>query len=138
MEYLAKANLLEGGEQWESADQAACPLELNLGPYVQSINGLNVKQGGEGRVQTQLGDFPLNGNCVQTDGTLQMSIVNTKAALHERIFYPWLREVTLPFWSYESQPYTTATVDIDFTKHNDVHYIFCGVRPVQIKLLDAS
>ena len=58
-----------------------------------------------------------------------MEIINTKAALHERIFYPWLREVTLPWWSYDDQPYTTATVTIDFTKHNDVKYVFTGVRP---------
>ena len=27
---------------------------------------------------------------------------------------------------------------IDFTKHNDVKYVFTGVRPKQIKLLDAT
>lgn len=67
-----------------------------------------------------------------------MEIINTKAALHERIFYPWMREVTLPYWSYQTQPYTTATITIDFTEHNDVKYVFCGCRPVQINMLKAS
>lgn len=32
MEYLAKANLMQVGEQWQ--DDATAPLVLNLGPYV--------------------------------------------------------------------------------------------------------
>lgn len=32
MQYLAKANLLQVGEQWQ--DDVTCPLVLNLGPYV--------------------------------------------------------------------------------------------------------
>jgi len=52
---------------------------------------------------TFLGKFPLNGKSVGPDNnTLQMSILNTKVPLLERIFYPWLREVTLPYWSYET------------------------------------
>jgi hypothetical protein len=138
MEYLAPANLLQGGEQWTGSDQANCPLDLNLGPYVQSIKGLNMKMSGEAKAQTMFGDFPVAGPVVQAEGSLTMEVVNTKAALHERIFYPWLRECSLPYWSYERQPYTTATVDIDFTKHSDMHYVFVGVRPVQLKLMDAS
>ena len=138
LEYLAPANLLQGGEQWQDPDQANCPLELNLGLYIQSITGLNMQMYGEEKINTPLGDFPVQGSYIQCNGELQMEIINTKAALHERIFYPWLREVTLPWWSYESQPYTTATVTVDFTKHNDVKYVFTGVRPKQIKLLDAK
>lgn len=84
------------------------------------------------------GEFPVAGPVVQAEGALTMEVVNTKAALHERIFYPWMRECSLPYWSYESQPYTTATVDIDFTKHSDMHYVFVGARPVQMKLMTAS
>ena len=138
LEYLAPANLLQGGEQWQNSDQANCPLELNLGLYVQKITGLNMQMGGDEKINTPLGDFPAVGSYVQCNGELQMEIINTKAALHERIFYPWLREVTLPWWSYDEQPYTTATVTVDFTKHNDVKYVFTGVRPKQIKLLDAT
>ena len=67
-----------------------------------------------------------------------MDIINTRAALHERIFYPWMRECVNPWWAYQDQPYTTATVTIDFTKHNDVKYVFLGVRPKQITLLNGD
>lgn len=41
MEYLAKANLLQVGEQWQ--DDQTAPLVLNLGPYVQNITIPNFK-----------------------------------------------------------------------------------------------
>jgi len=44
----------------------------------------------------------------------------------------------LPYWSYDSQPYTTATVTIDFTKHNDTKYVFCGCRPETFAPLQAQ
>jgi len=66
-----------------------------------------------------------------------MNVITTRGSLHERIFYPWMREVTLPYWSYESQPYTTATVTVDFTKHNDVKYVFLGCRPDSIYSMQA-
>jgi len=37
LEYLAKANLLVGGENWFKSEQSVCPLELQLGFYIQSI-----------------------------------------------------------------------------------------------------
>ena len=61
-----------------------------------------------------------------------MKIVNTRVPLLERLFYPWLREISLPYWSYATQPYTTATVTVDLTKHNDVKYVFVGCRPQKI------
>jgi hypothetical protein len=67
-----------------------------------------------------------------------MEIINTKAALAERIFYPWLKEVTLPYWVYENQPYTTADIEIDFSKHSDMRYMFVGCRPLQIETLKPS
>ena len=94
---------------------------------------------GEGKAETPgFQDFPVNGYSLKPSGELQMDIVNTKASLHERVFYPWMRECVNPWWAYATQPYTTATVTIDFTKHNDVKYVFFGVRPKQIKLLDAT
>ena len=57
----------------------------------------------EGTSTNALGTFPINGTIVKPDtNVFSMDIINTKIALHERIFYPWMREVTLPFWSYES------------------------------------
>jgi hypothetical protein len=64
-----------------------------------------------------------------------MDIINTKLPLIERIFYPWLREVTLPYWSYNTQPYTTATITIDFSKHMDIQYVFYGCRPSNLDMI---
>lgn len=83
--------------------------------------------------------MPLNGSVVIPDKKdLTMTIVNTRVPLLERIFYPWMREVTLPWWSYETQPYTTATITVDFTKHSDIKYVFYGCRPSQINLQQAK
>lgn len=69
---------------------------------------------------------------------LQMDIVCTKVPLHERIFYPWMREVTMPYWTYVEQPYTTATITIDFKRHTDMQYVFTGCRPTMIEPLQPS
>lgn len=141
MNYLAPANRIAGGENWlgGAETQAIVPLELNLGPYVQEVTLPNIKVKSEQKSVTAIGEFPVNGTYVQPEtNELIMQIVNTKAALHERIFYPWMREVTAPFWSYTSQPYTTADITIDFTKHNDTKYVFYGCRPTQIYSLQGN
>ena len=57
----------------------------------------------EAKSITSLGEFPINSPYLKPDNsTLTMTILNTKAAVHERIFYPWMREVTLPYWSYNT------------------------------------
>lgn len=142
LEYLAAANLLVGAEDWvgESAGQSISPLELQLGLYCQEvvIPNIEVPSGGTSIVNA-IGDFPINGLFVKTDSNvITLKIVNTKVPLHERIFYPWMREVTLPYWSYADQPYTTATITIDFTKHNDIQYVFCGCRPQKILMQQAT
>lgn len=138
MEYLLEANLVVGGENW-FANQSQFPLELTLGPYVQEVTLPHINVKSEQKSITSVGEFPVNGIYVQPESNeLTMHIVNTKASLHERIFYPWMKEVTLPWWSYNSQPYTTATITIDFTKHNDCKYVFCGCRPRQIYSLQGN
>ena len=138
MEYLLEANLVVGGENWFS-NQSILPLELSLGPYVQEVTIPQMQLAEGSKASTLLGDFPINGQFIKTDtNDLMMTVINTKASLHERIFYPWMREVTLPYWSYTSQPYTTATITIDFSKHNDCRYVFCGCRPKQIMSLQGK
>ena len=138
MEYLLEANLVVGGENWFS-NQSQLPLELSLGPYVQEVTIPQMQLAEGSKASTLLGDFPINGQFIKTDtNDLMMTVINTKASLHERIFYPWMREVTLPYWSYASQPYTTATITIDFSKHNDCRYVFCGCRPKQIMSLQGK
>ena len=92
-----------------------------------------------GKVTSVVGEFPVNGNYILPDNnSLQFTFVNTKVPLMERIFYPWMREVTLPWWAYDTQPYTTATVTVDFTKHSDIKYVFFGCRPSQINMQQAN
>ena len=67
-----------------------------------------------------------------------LNFLNTKAPLIERIFYPWMREVSLPVWSYDNQPYTTADVRIGFEKHADVAYRFVNARPSNIDTYQPS
>ena len=85
-----------------------------------------------------MGEFPvITQPGVYPDGAFNMNVINTKAALHERIFYPWMREVSLPYWSYDTQPYTTATITVDFSKHNDMQYVFVGCRPDSFNTMQA-
>lgn len=141
LEYLASANLLVGAEDWigEKAGQTVRPLEIQLGMYCQEITIPSLKMADEEMASTFLGDIPLNGSMVIPDKKdLTFQIVNTRVPLMERIFYPWMREVTLPWWSYATQPYTTATITVDFTKHSDIKYVFYGCRPTQINLQQAQ
>lgn len=141
LEYLAAANLLVGKEDWigEKAGQSVSPLELQLGLYCQEVTIPNIEVPSGGTSVNALGEFPINGLFVKPDSNVvQLKIVNTKVPLHERIFYPWMREVTLPYWSYACQPYTTATITVDFTKHNDIQYVFCGCRPQKIIMQQAT
>ena len=125
--YIQQAFGLNSGSSSE-------PLTLSLGFYVQSIviPKLQIKEGQT--IDTLCGSFSIPGNILQPDtNTLIMSVINTKVPLLERIFYPWMREVTLPYWSYKTCPYTTATIKVDMTKHSDISYVFFGCRPTVIQ-----
>lgn len=90
-------------------------------------------------VKTMLGQYPTSGLFVKpSQNSFQLNIINTKVPLLERIFYPWMREITLPYWSYDNQPYTTANVEISFEKHADFKYLFVGSRPTQLETLTPS
>lgn len=141
MHYLAAANLLVGDENtwFGSAGQAAAPLEMQLGYYTQSITIPMLKIPDGGKSTTMAGDVPVNGTVVIPDNNqIQLKIINTKLPLCERIFYPWMREVTLPWWQYYKQPYTTATVTVDFSQHTDLQYVFTNCRPCQIQTIQAN
>lgn len=143
MQYVAEGNLLVNSNNYiqqalgmtgKNGSDNSGQLVLSLGFYIQSITvpKLQIKEGQT--IETQLGAFPIPGNIVQPDSnTLIMSIINTKVPLLERVFYPWMREVTLPYWSYAQCPYTTATITIDMTKHADFSYVFYGCRPTVIQ-----
>lgn len=109
-------------------------LILNLGFYIQSMTLPQMVMPEAGKVPTLFGEFPVNNLYAKPDNnTFTMSILNTKVSLHDYLFYPWMREVTMPCWSYETQPYTTATVTVKFDKHCNSRCVFCGCRPTQIQ-----
>lgn len=70
--------------------------------------------------------------------SLKLSIINTGDPVFERVFYPWLREVTSPIWCYPTFPYTKATITISFAPHSTVTYMFFGCRPTNIAALNAT
>ena len=137
-EMASAASEWGSGKKTETQTAPVSPLILNIGLYVQDITIPNMKVEYE-TTPTLFGNVPIiKGFASADNNTLIMNILNTKASLHERIFYPWMREVTLPFWSYQKQPYTTATITIDFSKHADLTYMFVGCRPIAINSLQAK
>lgn len=141
MKYVAEGNLLVNSNNYiqqalgmSSGSDSSNQLILSLGFYIQNVTipKLQIKEGQT--IDTLTGTFSIPGNVIQPDSnTFILSIINTKVPLIDRVFYPWMREVTLPYWSYSSCPYTTATVKIDMTKHADFSYVFYGCRPSAIQ-----
>lgn len=143
IDYISRGNMLDtnGEDSWFSSKQkSATPqLTLDISYYIQHVNIPQIQMDDGESINTQFGTFKTNGMCVKpSSNQFTMDVINTKASLAERIFYPWLREVTLPYWVYESQPYTTADITIDFSKHSDMKYLFVGCRPQQIETLKPS
>lgn len=136
---LAEANLIVGGNSIFGPEDIPMPLEISLGYYVQSAVIPRIGMVDGGKMTSILGEFPANGLYIKPDNNqLQMEVLCTKLPLHERLFYPWMKEVTLPYWSYDTQPYTTAKITIDFSKHTDLKYVFYGCRPSQIDLIQPT
>lgn len=104
--------------------------------YIQKLTIPQIQVDGGEEVTTLVGRFPVPGNLVVPDNNnLQMEVVNVEAPVIENILYPWMRETTLPWWTYDNQPFTTANITIDFTEHSNVKYRFFGCRPTQIQLI---
>lgn len=109
---------------------------INLGIYIQRVSLPNIQIDGGEDVQSMIGKFPIPGKIVQpSDNTFSMDIINIKSPIIENIFYPWMRETTLPEWQYSSQPFTTALISFDFTEHCNIRYYFAGCRPTHIQLI---
>lgn len=121
-------------------DTATVPqLILDLSYYVQNASLPQLTLDDGELIKTPMGQFHTHGQFVKpSQNTFQLNIINTKAPLLERVFYPWMREVSLPYWAYDKQPYTTANVTIKFDKHADFGYMFVGSRPTNIETLQPS
>lgn len=114
-------------------------LVLDLSYYIQNAQLPAITTQDSGIAETLYGDFPITGRYVKPQSNnFSLNFLNTKAPLIERIFYPWMREVSLPVWSYNDQPYTTADVRIGFEKHADVAYRFVNARPSNIDTYQPS
>ena len=89
--------------------------------------------------ETVVGTVKTHKMAVEPDSKeFSLKILNTKVSLLDRVFYPWMREIAYPYWSYDDMPYTTATITIDFTDHNDIQYVFLGSRPIKIDSLNPT
>ena len=106
LEYLAKANLLCGTEStwFGGMGEITSPLEIDMTYFTQSVTLPHlVNNSTDGQEVEYIGSFKLNGTYTGPDSKqLSLNIMNTKAPVLERIFYPWLKEVTLPYWSYST------------------------------------
>lgn len=89
--------------------------------------------------KTVMGDFTTHKMAVQPDQkSFTLNILNTKTSLVDRVFYPWMRELAYPYWSYKDNPFTTATITISFASHNDISYVFLGSRPTSVEALNPT
>lgn len=112
---------------------------LDFTPFIQNVTLPNVQVGGSEDIQTILGSYTTSGYMIEPDShEFNLEVVNTKLPILETVFYPWMRETTQPFWVYEEQPYTTATIKFDLTDHTDLTYVFYGCFPVYIQTFDPS
>ena len=126
---LASASLLEDATNGE-LDITYFTQEGNL-PLISVPNDVDA--------ETSFGTLTTHKMAVQPDTKeFSLKILNTRVSLLERIFYPWMRELSYPYWSYQDQPYETATITIDMTSHNDIAYVFLGSRPVKIETLNPT
>ena len=112
---------------------------MNLRYFVQKVTLPNLKiQDGEVS-ETLFGNLQTHKMAVEPDSkTFTMSILNTKVSLIDRIFYPWMREISYPYWSYNKIPYSTARIEIDMREHNDICYVFLGSRPTTIHSINPT
>ena len=142
VDYVARAHHMTGavGTFGGASDKASKPnLEIDFSYYVQDVQLPQITLKEEGTVETMVGEFPVNGKYVKpSSNQFTMNMINTKATLPEIIFYPWMKEVTSPFWAYDTQPYTTANVTVDYSKHADMQYVFVNARPSNIEALRAT
>jgi len=126
---LASASLLEDATNGE----------LDITYFTQEGTLPLISVPNDSDAETPFGTLTTHKMAVQPDTKeFSLKILNTRVSLLERIFYPWMRELSYPYWSYIDQPYETATITIDMTSHNDIAYVFLGSRPVKIETLNPT
>lgn len=112
---------------------------MDLRYFVQEATLPAISIPADTAADTAIGSVQTHKMAVETDSKeFSMKVLNTKVSLLDRVFYPWMREISYPYWSYQTQPYTTATITIDMTEHNDISYVFLGARPTKIESLNPT
>ena len=112
---------------------------MNLKYFVQEATLPNISVPSDAQPDTVVGTITTHKMMVEPDQKeFSMKILNTKVSLLDRVFYPWMREISYPYWSYSTSPYTKATITIDFSSHNDIKYVFLGSRPTKIESLNPT
>lgn len=126
---LASASLID--------DASGGSLDITYFTQEGTLPSISVPNGDD--VDTVAGMLTTHKMFVQPDTReFSLKILNTRVSLIDRIFYPWMRELSYPYWSYPDQPYETATITIDMTSHNDISYVFLGARPIKIETLNPT
>ena len=145
--FLKKAKSDNSGKNLFQKASAAVSAQKNDGTYlgwdltqfVQRINLPNITIPNSENISTILGNFQTTGTLVDVEShEFSIDILNTKLPLIETVFYPWMREVTLPYWSYNQYPYTLGKLTIDLNTHCDVQYIIYGVKPKTVQTYNPS
>ena len=112
---------------------------MDLRYFVQEATLPSISVPSDTPADTAIGSIATHKMAVETDSKeFSMKILNTKVSLIDRVFYPWMREISYPYWSYQTQPYTTATITIDMTEHNDISYVFLGARPTKAEPINPT
>lgn len=112
---------------------------MDIRYFVQEATLPSISVPSDTPADTAIGSVQTHKMAVETDSKeFSMKILNTRVSLLDRVFYPWMREISYPYWSYATQPYTTATITIDMTEHNDISYVFLGARPTKIESLNPT
>lgn len=112
---------------------------MNLKYFTQEATLPSISVPNDAVAETAIGTVQTHKMAVETDSKeFSLKILNTKVSLIDRVFYPWMREISYPYWSYPTHPYTKATITIDMTAHNDISYVFLGSRPTKIETLNPT
>jgi len=112
---------------------------MDLKYFVQEATLPSISVPNDAVAETAIGSVQTHKMAVETDTKeFTLKVLNTRVSLLDRVFYPWMREISYPYWSYPTQPYTTATITIDMTEHNDISYVFLGSRPTKIESLNPT
>ena len=89
--------------------------------------------------QAQTPLHSLNTNTIMFSGgnTVQLEILDTRDAVIEHIFIPWMNSIRNNSYYVDNYAYTTADVTITF-KEKNITYMLFGARPTSVDLISPT